>query len=374
MNTLIWPGAIAILGSLVFLGAAGVFLLALQYRRHGRLSWRRTITTSAAALYGFGLFSYTMLPLPASRSEACYPGRGIPQLVPGRFLEQFSESIATRGLAGFATSFVLWQVLFNVILFMPLGVLAVRWLRGNIFTGLVLGFIASLTIELTQYTGIWGLYDCAYRVADVDDVIVNTAGALIGAIVAYLPIFSFLTGPKDGDARLAAPRRVTRSRRALANVFDAAITTGAVFAITGALSLIEKLGGPATNERLMNFWIPFVVVIFVFVIPSVAPGRASLGQRCAWLTVTGADQGAASATRALLRCLLGFGGITFLFQVSTSLTEVSPYPVLNILVMVYIAVSAVFFVVDPQHQGLAGKMTGTGFIDRRAILLRELER
>ncbi|UTT41225.1 VanZ family protein [Glutamicibacter mishrai] len=371
MQTMIWPAAIAVLGAALFLGAAGIFLLAVQYRRHGRLSWRRTITTATAAIYGFGLFSYTMLPLPETREAACFTGLGITQTDPGHFLYDFRASIAELGLRGFATSFVLWQVLFNIILFMPLGILAVRWLRGNIFTGMVLGFAVSLTIELTQYTGIWGLYNCAYRVADVDDLIMNTGGAFIGAVFAYLPIFGFLTGPKEGDARYAAPRRVTRSRRALANVFDAAITTGAVFAITGTLSLIERLGGPATNERLMNFWIPLVVVFFVFVLPSLSPGRATLGQRCAWLIVTDGGTNRASAGRALSRSIIGFGGITFLFQISTSLTEVSPYPVLNMLVTAYIAVSAVFFLSDGHQQGLAGKATGTGFIDRRAISIRE---
>ncbi|MGQ3384917.1 VanZ family protein [Glutamicibacter sp. TV12E] len=371
MQTMIWPAAIAVLGAALFLGAAGVFLLAVQYRRHGRLSWRRTITTAMAAIYGFGLFSYTMLPLPATRPAACFTGSGITQTDPGHFLYDFRAAIAEMGLRGFATSFVLWQILFNIILFMPLGILAVRWLRGNVFTGMVLGFAASLAIELTQYTGIWGLYDCAYRVADVDDLIMNTAGALLGAILAYLPIFSFLTGPKEGDARYATARRVTRARRAMANVFDAAITTGAVFAITGALSLIERLGGPATNERLMNFWIPLVVVVLVFLLPSMSPGRASLGQRCAWLMVAGPGSVPASAPRALIRSILGFGGITFLFQISTSLTDVSPYPILNMLVTAYIAVSVVFFLADSRHRGLAGKATRTGFIDRRAISIRE---
>jgi len=137
------------------------------------------------------------------------------------------------------------------------------------------------------------------------------------------------------------------------------------------LSLIERLDGPATNERLMNFWIPLVVVIFVFVLPSMSPGRASLGQRCAWLMVTGPGGIPASPGRALFRSVIGFGGITFLFQISTSLTDVSPYPILNMLVTAYIAVSVVFFLADSQHQGLAGKVTGTGFIDRRAITIRE---
>ncbi|TFH57263.1 VanZ family protein [Glutamicibacter arilaitensis] len=367
MQTMFWPATIAILGGALFLGAAGIFLLAVQYRRHGRLSWRRTITTSMAAVYGFGLFSYTMLPLPETRDAYCRPGVAIPQLVPGRFLDDFKATIVERGLTGFATSFTLWQVLFNIILFMPLGILAVRWLRSNIFTGLVLGFAASLAIELTQYTGIWGLYTCAYRVADVDDLIVNTTGALMGAIIAYLPIFKFLSGPVEADAATVPARAVTRSRRILANIFDAAISTGVLFGVTGAVELLERLGGPVLDAQWKNFWIPLIVVAFTFWLPSLAPGRASLGQRCAWLMLTDGQGNPASAGRALLRSLLGFGGINFLFHISTNLGEITAYPLLNMLLVIYIALSAFYFIFEANHRGLAGKISSTGFIDRRAL-------
>ena len=362
-----WPATIAILGGAFFLASAGIFLLAVQYRRHGRLSWRRTITTATAAIYGFGLFSYTMLPLPSSRDEYCRPGVAIPQLVPGRFLDDFKLAIVERGLSGFATSFTLWQVLFNIILFMPLGILAVRWLRGNIITGVLLGFAASLAIELTQYTGIWGLYTCAYRVADVDDLITNTAGALLGAVIAYLPMFRFLSGPVEADAAQAPARPVTRARRALANVFDAGFTSGALFVISAALELLQRLGGMEFGKQWMNFWLPLIVVFFVFWLPSLAPGRATLGQRCAWLMVASKRGGPSPGGRALLRSLLGFGGINFLFQISTSMDEISVYPLLNMLAVIYIAISAFYFIFDADHRGLAGKISGTGFIDRRAL-------
>ncbi|GAA3306529.1 VanZ family protein [Glutamicibacter nicotianae] len=367
MQTMFWPATIAILGGAFFLATAGIFLLAVQYRRHGRLSWRRTITTATAAIYGFGLFSYTMLPLPSSRDEFCRPGVAIPQLVPGRFLDDFKLVIVERGLSGFATSFTLWQVLFNIILFMPLGILAVRWLRGNIITGVLLGFAASLAIELTQYTGIWGLYTCAYRVADVDDLITNTAGALLGAVIAYLPMFRFLSGPVEADAAQAPARPVTRARRALANVFDAGFTSGALFVISAALELLQRLGGMEFGKQWMNFWLPLIVVFLVFWLPSLAPGRATLGQRCAWLMVASKQGGPSPAGRALLRSLLGFGGINFLFQISTSMDEISVYPLLNMLAVIYIAISAFYFIFDADHRGLAGKISGTGFIDRRAL-------
>ena len=42
------------------------------------------------------------------------------------------------------------------------------------------GFGMSLFVETTQLTGTWGLYACSYRVFDVDDLMTNTLGAVLG--------------------------------------------------------------------------------------------------------------------------------------------------------------------------------------------------
>ena len=46
-------------------------------------------------------------------------------------------------------------------------------------------FGAALTcgIELSQLTGIWGIYPCAYRQFNVDDLLMNFTGVCLGAVV-----------------------------------------------------------------------------------------------------------------------------------------------------------------------------------------------
>jgi len=361
MNSVTWPGVVAILGSILFLGVAGVFLLAIQYRRHGRLSWRRTITTIAASVYGFGLFSYTMLPLPDSQKFTCRAT----QLDLGHFVGDFARAYE-HGLRSFLTGSTLWQVLFNIILFMPLGILAVRWLRGNVFTGVVLGFAASLAIELTQYTGMWGLYRCAYRVADVDDLLMNTLGALLGAVIAYLPVFAFLSGPREPRAIDAPARPVTRRRRALADFFDSSFAGVTVFFLAAVLQLFATMGGYEVDPRILNFALPAIAAAAVFVIPVLAPGRATLGQRCAWIQITSADRKFVPAWRGLVRTVLRFGGITFLFQISTSLNEALDLPWLGAFAAIYAVASALCFLMIPKTRRPAGVLTATGFPDRRS--------
>lgn len=52
-------------------------------------------------------------------------------------------------------------------------------LRVALFFGLGL----TLAVELTQLTGFWGLYACAYRQFNVDDLILNAIGVIVGFLV-----------------------------------------------------------------------------------------------------------------------------------------------------------------------------------------------
>src|SRR5699024_5588142 len=75
---------------------------------------------------------------------------------------------------------------FNVLLLFPLGVY-VRYFfkkKRKWFYATLIAFGVSLFFELTQRTALYGLFKCPYRVFDVDDLIANTAGAVIGFFIA----------------------------------------------------------------------------------------------------------------------------------------------------------------------------------------------
>ena len=58
----------------------------------------------------------------------------------------------------------------------------------RVLAWVVIGCAVSCLIEATQYTGLFGVVPCTYRVVDIDDVIMNTLGTYVG--VRLLPFMA----------------------------------------------------------------------------------------------------------------------------------------------------------------------------------------
>lgn len=99
---------------------------------------------------------------------------------PGSSLRQYLDRPSVRA--------AILQVGGNLLLFAPLGVLLpiiFRQLRGPLRIALVVGLV-SLTVESVQAIVVLG------RAFDIDDVLLNTAGAVIAYLVIGWPITRWL--------------------------------------------------------------------------------------------------------------------------------------------------------------------------------------
>ena len=161
-------------------------------------------------LYLAGLLIFTLLPLPSDPVAACAAIIHWDNFAPlGSFVavaDQFRDGESLRG-----TLYAL-SILLNIALFVPLGALAettwrIRRMRRapegapadgsrlarsiphrRVLAWVVIGCAVSCLIELTQYTGLFGVVPCTYRVVDIDDVIMNTLGTYAG--VRLLPFMA----------------------------------------------------------------------------------------------------------------------------------------------------------------------------------------
>lgn len=210
---------------------AGVILMvpfvAISYRRRGALTLGRSLVWASVLVYFWAIWTYTLLPLPAPDALVCVGTN----TQPGAFLHDLADAYRDAGGSARAllTSPVVLQLVLNVALFVPLGFF-VRWLGGRgILTAALAGLGLSCVIELTQLTGVWGIYDCAYRVFDVDDLLMNTAGAVLGSLLAMVVPRRHLGMDRSPDADL--PRPVTKPRRLLAMLLDVVGSTILAFAV-----------------------------------------------------------------------------------------------------------------------------------------------
>lgn len=173
---------------------------AVQYRLDGRLGPRDLAILVTAAVYALSLWTYTLLPMPAEDTYRCR----------GSQLRLFGSLGTVRlpeeGPAALLRDPAFLQVALNVLLFVPLGYFVRAVLRRGVLVATALGLGTSLLIELTQRTGVWNLYDCAYRLFDVDDLVVNTLGATVGSLVSLLLV-------RRRRPEVVMPTRVSFGRR-----------------------------------------------------------------------------------------------------------------------------------------------------------------
>lgn len=206
-----------------------------QYRRFGAISIWKTFVVFTFILYCLCAISLVVFPLPADHTAVVESAR-TPQTHPFYVLEQIREtidfSLADRSTWGpTLRSPVVYEAIFNVMLTMPLGAYLCYLFRCRWWMALLIGFGTTLLFETSQLTGLFGLYAHPYRLFDVDDLILNTTGAMLGFWL-MIPLSWALPSMTEVNERSIerGTSRVTLTRRLIAVLVDLTILI-AVFAV-----------------------------------------------------------------------------------------------------------------------------------------------
>ncbi|MBG9786400.1 VanZ family protein [Brevibacillus laterosporus] len=173
-----------------------------SYRRYGYINKYRVIFLSSFLFYALCAYFLVILPLP-NIIDTCSiqsPGTVYYNLRPFSFVQDFLKETnlvwskpATYLSALRERAFL--QAAFNFLLLLPLGVYVRYFFKKGWKFALGVGFITSLFFELTQLTALYGFYTCPYRLFDIDDLMLNTTGAVTGFFLA--PFLLIMFPPKD---------------------------------------------------------------------------------------------------------------------------------------------------------------------------------
>ncbi|WP_436492683.1 VanZ family protein [Actinokineospora sp. HUAS TT18] len=331
--------------------------IAWSYRKRGELGFGHALLAFGFLIYAMALWTYTLLPVPDTTPQWCADNAvRTMQLRPLQFLSDMRKDQVGTGVRAVLHNPALQQAVFNVALFVPLGMFGRHLLRLRPITVVALGAVVSLFIEVTQRTAVWGLFACPYRLFDVDDLITNTLGAALG--LALAPLLRLMPGQKV-KAAAGEPRPVTTARRLLGMAVDLVTvallgaTFQVIYNVIAVYLLIEEV---PDQHRLLTIAAP--VALLLVLVPLLGDG-GTFGQRVVLLRPIGPDGAKPSIGRMAARFAVGSGGYFVL--------EFFGVPLVGFLLLV---VSGVMAWRPRGHQGLSGVVAGLRVVDSRDAAFR----
>lgn len=174
-----------------------------QYHKYGSINKLRVLIIYSFILYMMCIYFLVILPLP-KRSEVTSTYKDMIQLKPFSFIIDFFKETSLN-LKDFSTYIkalkepCFYTVIFNIFMTIPYGMYLRYYFKYDIKKVIKSSFGLSLFFELTQLSGLYFIYPGPYRLFDIDDLLMNTLGGVIGFYLMGL-IKNFLPTRDEIDA------------------------------------------------------------------------------------------------------------------------------------------------------------------------------
>lgn len=171
------------------------FTIIIQYRRNGLFYGKEAIFFLAFIFYLEIAYFMTILPLPDIKTfpQSSKPLIDYMQLNPAYFINDITAYFRNHSFSimNLLKAPPFFTTVFNIILLFPLGIFLKNLFNYKLNKIITISFLVSLSFELLQLSGLLFIYPHPYRLFDVDDLIMNTLGGLLGGALAGLlsPIF-----------------------------------------------------------------------------------------------------------------------------------------------------------------------------------------
>lgn len=275
--------------------------IAWNYHKYGSVLSLRILIVYSFILYMLCAYCLVILPLPTGEAAANLSGHQA-QLVPFTFLGDIArESDAVlsqpRTWLTVFNSNAFLTTLFNLFLTMPFGMYLRYYFRCGWKRTLVYSLLLSLFFELTQLSGLYFIYSGSYRLFDVDDLIVNTCGSMIGFVLARIAM-RFLPSREELDREsFVRGRRVSLLRRIVAFIYDE---------IAYAVLFIVVFLIWAANFGTMSVWVYALIWLAYFALCPIILRGQTIGHRLTKLRIVSFSGGKARWYQYALRYTLLF--------------------------------------------------------------------
>ena len=254
-----------------------------QYQKYGAIPFFKSVIFYSLILYLITAYFMVILPLPSkelvSKLKTVYV-----QLEPFHFITDIrmttSIKITTiRELLNFLNKPTVYTILFNFLLTMPFGFYLRYFFKKKWYQTIILTFLLSLFFELTQLSGLYGYYPRPYRIFDVDDLIINTTGGLLGHIFAPL-LMLFLPNRDELEKKsYSKGQKVSLTRRTLSFFIDILF----VILFDVIIRIIFY------NSILENYTLLFSIPLYFIVLPLITKGQ-TIGKKVVKIKISGVSK------------------------------------------------------------------------------------
>lgn len=243
-----------------------------QYHKYGAVSSYRSIIVYSFLLYLMVAYFLVILPLPDIETVSMMKTPSY-NLIPFHFISEIF-SLSTFSVSDFATYFptlknpVVYEAIFNVFLTVPFGVYLHYYFEFDFKKTLFYSFCLTLFFELTQLSGLYFIYPRGYRVFDVDDLILNTLGGVIGYLLAFIPLKFLPTRKEIDQSSLVKGQKVSILRRTFSFGIDMGIF---LFVFFSVLYFTHQF---LTSWKIVSLcFLVFWTVFYFVMLPTCLKGR-----------------------------------------------------------------------------------------------------
>jgi len=316
-----------------------------HYRRYGRLHGGRAIMLYAFIFYCICALFLILLPLPHITDDFCTTHKYLPRLKPFTFIKDiqrdFDEGISFKELL---RNDAFRVTAFNVLLLFPLGYFLRYLFAMRFWPAAFIIFGTTLFFEVTQLTGIYGIYPCAYRFFEVDDLMTNTTGGLLGFWIAGKR--QFLPDVLPQASKLH--HSINMTQRFLAAAVDWLIVS----------QLIPPNKHLGQHFLYSSFWI----VLYFIILPAIWRG-ATLGKHLLHIrleAVNGKHLWPKLLLRYLIMLMIPIALADWLTEMMKSFPEKPVYGILLLaLLPAWVGCIVVLTYLRKDHRGLHDLVAGT---------------